>query len=214
MQHTEVVRDKSVTENKSRNLLEKLSTIEKEREDLGCRFAEEKEGAERARAKAQVARAEADAMRAEADLALKRAAAKELELKSLRSYCEKTEASTHAGVERAHTLFVEAYRELGAQTSPFDKSREEVGLRFLGWLQEKLESLPSIATGIMSYASLVTCEGAANALSREGCKHFEVFDRASEDFDRGIFQVEDDVLKRSAGALYDRIWGPHGHGTV
>jgi hypothetical protein len=66
----------------------------------------------------------------------------------------------------------------------------------------------------MSYASLVTCEGAANALSREGCKHFEVFDRASEDFDRRIFQVEDDVLKRSAGALYDRIWGPHGHGTV
>jgi hypothetical protein len=27
----------------------------------------------------------------------------------------------------------------------------------------------------MSYASLVTCEGAANALSREGCKYFEVF---------------------------------------
>ena len=73
-------------------------------------------------------------MRAEADLALKRAADKESELKSLRSYCEKTEASTHAGVERAHTLFVEAYRELDAQTYPFDKSREEVGLRFLGWL--------------------------------------------------------------------------------
>jgi hypothetical protein len=66
----------------------------------------------------------------------------------------------------------------------------------------------------MSYASLVTCEVAANALSREACRHFEVFDRASEDFDREIFQVEDDVLKRSAGALYDRMWGSHGRGTV
>jgi hypothetical protein len=82
---------------------------------------------------------------------------------------------------------VEAYRVLGAQTTPFDRSTEEVVLRFLGWLQEELESLPSIMTGLMSYASLVTCEGAANALSREGCRHFKVFDRASEDFDRRIF---------------------------
>jgi hypothetical protein len=89
-----------------------------------------------------------------------------------------------------------------------------VGLRFLGWLQEELELLPSIVTGLMSFASLITCEGAANALSHEGCRHFEVFDRATEDFDRGIFQVEDDVLKRSAGALYDRMWGPHGRDTV
>jgi hypothetical protein len=96
---------------------------------------------------------------------------------------------------------VDAYRELDARTAPFDRSGEEVGLHFLGWLQEELESLPSIATGLMSYASLVTCEGAANALSCEGCRHFEVFDRATEDFDRGIFQVEDEVLKRSAGAL-------------
>jgi hypothetical protein len=69
-------------------------------------------------------------------------------------------------------------------------------------------------TSLMSYASLVTCEGATNALSHEGCGHVEVFDRVSEDFDHEIFQVEDDVLKRSAGALYDRMWGPHGHGTI
>jgi hypothetical protein len=62
-----------------------------------------------------------------------------------------------------------------------------VGLRFLGWLQEELETLLSIATSLMSYASLVTCEGAANALSREGCRHFEVFDRVTEDFGREIF---------------------------
>jgi hypothetical protein len=104
-------------------------------------------------------------MRTEAGLALKRAADKESELKSIHNYCEKTEVSTCAGVERAHTLLVEAYHELGAQAAPFDKSGEEVGLRFLGWLHEELESLPSIVTGLMSYASLVTCKGAANALS-------------------------------------------------
>jgi hypothetical protein len=89
-----------------------------------------------------------------------------------------------------------------------------VGLRFLGWLQEELELLPSIVAGLMSFASLITCEGAANAMSREGCRHFEFFDRANEDFDRGIFQVEDEVLKRSAGALYDRMWAPHGRDTI
>jgi hypothetical protein len=59
--------------------------------------------------------------------------------------------------------------------------------------------LPSIVTGLMSFASLITCEGAANALSREGCRQSEVFDRSNEDFDHEIFQVEDAVLKRSAG---------------
>jgi hypothetical protein len=175
---------------------------------------EEREGTEKARAEAQAAHTEADATRAEANLALKCAADAESGLKSLCSYTEKTEASTRAGVERAHTLFVDVYHELGARTTPFDMSGEEVGIRFLGWLKEELESLPSIATGLMSYASLVTCEGAANALSREGCRHFEVFDRVTVDFDRGIFQVGDEVLKRSARALYDRMWGPHGRDTV
>jgi hypothetical protein len=53
-----------------------------------------------------------------------------------------------------------------------------------------------------------------NALSHEGCGHFEVFDRSDEDFEHGIFQVEDPVLKQSAGALYGRMWGPHGRETV
>jgi hypothetical protein len=203
-----------VAENKSHNLLEKLSVAEKEKEDLNCRLAEEKEGAEKARAEAQAARTEADAVRAEAGRALKCVADVDLELKSLRSYTEKTEASTRTGVERAHTLFVDAYRELDAQTTPFDRSGEVVVLCFLEWLQEELESLSSIATGLMSYASLVTCEGAANALSSEVCRHFEVFDQATKDFDHEIFQVEDDVLKRSIGALYNRMWGPHGRGTV
>jgi hypothetical protein len=171
-QHTEAVRDKSVAENKSRNLLEKLSAAEKEREDLGRQLAEERKDAEKARVEAQATRAEAQPARAEAqvvraddEIARKHAVDMESELRNICSYCEKTEASTRAGVERAHTLLMEAYRELGAQTAHFEKSREEVGLRFLGWLQEELESLPSIVTGLMSYASLVTREGAANALS-------------------------------------------------
>jgi hypothetical protein len=62
----------------------------------------------------------------------------------------------------------------------------------------------------MSFASLVTCEGAMNALSREGCSHYEGFNRSDEDFGREIFKVEDPVVKDSAGALFDRMWGPYG----
>jgi hypothetical protein len=206
-QHMEAVRDKSAAENRSHNLLEKLSVAEAEKEDLSHRLAVEKEDAEKARAEAQAARAEAN-------LALKRATDAESGKRSLRGYVDRAKATTRTGVDRAHALLVDVYRQLGARTAPFDTSGKEVGLCFLGWLQEELELVPSIMTGLMSFASLITCEGVANALSREGCRHFEVFDRANEDFDRGIFQVKDEVLKRSAGALYDRMWGPHGRDTV
>jgi hypothetical protein len=71
-------------------------------------------------------------VRVEAEIARKRATDMESEVRNIRSHYEMMEASTRAGVERAHTLFVEAYLEFGAQTAPFDKSGEEVGLRFLG----------------------------------------------------------------------------------
>jgi hypothetical protein len=213
-----VVRDKSVAKNKSRNLLEKLSAAEAEKEDLGRQLAAEKENAERARAEAKAARdrahVETQAARAVANLALQHAADAESGHRSLHGYLDRAETSTRTSVDRAHKLLVDAYRELGARTAPFDSSGEEVGLCFVTWLQEELEILPAIMMGLMSFASLITCEGAANALSREGCRHFEVFDRSNEDFDRGIFQVEDEVLKRSAGALYDMMWGQHGRDTV
>jgi hypothetical protein len=69
-------------------------------------------------------------------------------------------------------------------------------------------------TSLMSYASLVSCEGAMNALAHEGCRHFEAFDRSNEDFGAGVFQVEDDVLKCLVGELYDRMWGPHGRDVI
>jgi hypothetical protein len=53
-----------------------------------------------------------------------------------------------------------------------------------------------------------------NALSREGCRHYEVFDQADEDFERDIYKVEDPIVKESAGALYDRMWGPHSREVV
>lgn len=82
----------------------------------------------------------------------------ELEVKSMCAYREKTESATHAGVDRVHTLFMDAYGDLCAQSAPFDKSG---GGRdpFFGWLQEELDSLPSIVTGLMPYVSLVSCKG-------------------------------------------------------
>jgi hypothetical protein len=53
-----------------------------------------------------------------------------------------------------------------------------------------------------------------NALSREGCRHFEAFDQADEEFERDIYKVEDPVVKESAGALYDRMWGLYGREVV
>jgi 3-phenylpropionate/cinnamic acid dioxygenase small subunit len=52
-QHTEAVRDKSAAENRSHNLLEKLTVAEAEKEDLSRRLAEERKGTEKARMEAQ-----------------------------------------------------------------------------------------------------------------------------------------------------------------
>jgi hypothetical protein len=117
------------------------------------------------------------------------------------------EASTRLEVERTRAQLVESYRELGARTADFEVPDREAGLRFLEWLQEELLVLPTLVEGFMSFASLVTCEGTTNALSGEGCRHFEVFDQADESFEREIFKAEDPVVKQSTGALFDRMWG-------
>jgi hypothetical protein len=175
-QHTEAVRDESAVENKICRMKEKLTAAEDEKEDLGRQLAAEKKDANRACVEAQAARVEAKLARAEANLAIQRAVEAEANHSSLRGCLDRAEAFTRTEVDRAHALLVDTYRQLGARTVPFDASSKEVGLRFLGWLQEELEVLPTIVTGLMSFASLVTCEGAVNALSREGCRHFKVFD--------------------------------------
>jgi hypothetical protein len=133
---------------------------------------------------------------------------------ALRGRVDKVEASMRSEVDRTRAQLVDSYRELGARTADFEVPDREAGLRFLEWLQEELLVLPTIVEGFMSFASLITCEGAMNALSREGCKHYEVFDQSDENFEHEIFKVEDPVVKDSAGALFDRMWGPHGREAV
>jgi hypothetical protein len=194
--------------------MESLVVAEAEKGELRRQFAEERRDANKAIADVQVAQADAKLARAEASLARQRTKELEARLSGLRNRVDKVEASTCVEVERTHAQLMDAYRELGAQTATFEAPSQEVGLRFLEWLQEELGVLQTIVTGLMSFASLVTCEGAMNALSREGCGHFEVFDQSDEGFEREIFQVENPVLKRSEGALFDRMWGPHDRETV
>jgi hypothetical protein len=213
-QHTDAVREKSAAENKSRRLTERLATAEAEKGDLRRQLMEERRDANKAIVDAQAAQAEAKLARAEASLARQRAEELEARLKSLRNRVDKAEASTRAEVERTHAQFVDTYRELGARTVAFEAPGQEASLCFLEWLQEEVGVLLTIVTGLMSFASLVTCEGAVNALSLEGCRHFEVFDQSDENFEREIFKVEDPVLKQSAGTLFDWMWGLHGRETV
>jgi hypothetical protein len=213
-QHADAVREKSAAESKSRRLAEKVAALEGERTDLRRQLVEERREANQAIAEAQAAQAEAKLAQAEGSLASQRAEEWEVWFNALHDRMERAEASTRSEVEQTRTQLVDSYRELGARTADFEVPDREAGLRFLEWLQEELLALPTIVEGFMSFASLVTCEGAMNALSREGCKHYEVFDRSDENFGREIFKVEDPVVKDSAGALFDRMWGPHGREAV
>jgi hypothetical protein len=213
-QHADLVREKSAAESKNHRLTEKVAAMEAEKTDLRRQLAEERRDANQVVAEAQAARAEAKVARAESSLASQRAAELEARFNALHSPVDKAEASTRLEVERTHAQFVDSYRELGARTADFEVPDGEAGLRFLEWLQEELLVLPTIVEGFMSFASLVTYEGAMNALSREGCRHYEVFDQSDENFKREIFKAEDPVVKQSAGALFDRMWGPHGREAV
>jgi hypothetical protein len=209
-QHADAVREKSATDSKCRKLADKVATLEGERTDLRRQLAEERKEANEALAKAQSAQAEGS-------LARQRAEELEGRLNALQTRVERAEASTRSEAERTRKQLMDSYHELGARTADFEVPDREPGLRCLEWIQEELLALPAIVEGFMSYASLVTCEGAMNALSHEGCRHYEVFDQADEDFERDIYKVEDPGVKESAGALYDRMWGPPrsggGHGA-
>jgi hypothetical protein len=150
----------------------------------------------------------------EGSLASQRAEEWEVRFNALQACVERAEASMCSEVERTRKQLVDSYRELGAWTADFEVPDREAGLRFLEWLQEELLALSTIVEGFMSFAALVTYEGAMNTLSHEGCSHYEVFDRSDEDFGCEVFKVEDPVVKDSAGALFDRMWGPHGREVV
>jgi hypothetical protein len=199
-QHADAVREKSAADSKCRKLTEKVAALEGERTDLRRQLAEE--------------RREANLARVEGSLASQRADEWETRFNALKARMERVEASMRSEVERTRKQLMDSYHELGTRTADFEVPNRESGLRCLEWLQEELLALPTIVEGFMSFASLVTCEGAMNTLSREGCSHYEVFDRSDEDFEREIYKVEDPVVKESAGALFDRMWGPHGQEVV
>jgi hypothetical protein len=102
---------------------------------------------------------EAKVARAEGSLARQRTEELEARFNALRSRVDKVETSMRVEVDRTHAQFVDAYRELGAWTADLEVPGQEAGLHFLEWLQEELLVLPTIVTGFMSFASLVTCEG-------------------------------------------------------
>jgi hypothetical protein len=213
-QHADAVREKSAADSKCRKLAEKVAALEGERTDLRRQLAEERREANQALAKAQSAQAEANLARVEGSLASQRVEEWEEQFNALQARMERAEASTRSEVERTRKQLMDSYHELDARTADFEVPNRESGLRCLEWLQEELLALPTIVEGFMSFASLVTCKGAMNALSREGCRHYEVFDRSDEDFERDIYKVEDPVVKEFAGALFDRMWGPHGREVV
>jgi hypothetical protein len=213
-QHADAVRKKSAADSKCRKLADKVAVLEGEKTDLRRQLVEERREANEALAKAQAAQVEANLARVEGGLARERAEQLEERLRALQSRVERAEAATRTEAERTRKQLMDSYHELGARTAEFEVPDREPGLCCLEWVQEELQALPTIVEGFMSYASLVTCEGAMNALSREGCRHYEVFDQADEDFERDIYKVEDSVVKESAGALYDRMWGPHGREVV
>jgi phage shock protein A len=159
-------------ESENRRLAEKVAALEAEKTDLWRQLVEERREANQAIAEAQAAQAEAEVARVEGSLASQRAEEWEVRFNALRGRVDKAEASTHLEVERTLPQFVDSYRELGARTADFEVPDREAGLRFLEWLQEELLVLPTIMEGFMSFASLVTYEGAMNALSREGCRHY------------------------------------------
>jgi hypothetical protein len=215
-QHADAVREKSAADSKCRKLADKVAALEGEKADLRRQLAGERRETNEALAKAQASQVVAKLARAEGNIARERAEQLQERLIALESRVERAEAAMRAEAERTRTQLVSTYHELGARTGDFEVPDRESGLRCLEWVQEELQELPAVVGGggFMSYASLVTCEGAMNALSREGCRHFEVFDQADEDFDRDVYKVEDLVVKDYAGALYDRMWGPHGREVV
>jgi hypothetical protein len=210
-QHADAVREKSAADSKCCKLAEKVAALEGERTNLRRQLVEERREANQAIAAAQ---AETKLARVEGSLASQRAEEWEVRFNALQARMERAEASTRSEVERTRKQLVDSYRELGMRIADFEVPDREAGLRFLELLQEELLALPTIMEGFMSFASLVTCEGALNALSREGYSHYEVFDRSDEDFGCEIYKVEDPVVKDSAGALFDRMWGPYGQKVV
>jgi hypothetical protein len=102
--------------------MERLAATEAEKEEPRRELAAERKDANRACSEAQAAQAEAKLARAEDSLTRQRVEEMETRLGGLRDRLDKAEASTRAEVDRTHAQLVDAYRELGARTAPFEAS--------------------------------------------------------------------------------------------
>jgi hypothetical protein len=124
-------------------------------------------------------------------------------------------AVVSAEVERLRAQHVDAVREKSAADSKCRKLAEKVGTLEgeRTELRRQLAEERREANQALAKAQSAQAE-AMNALSRGGCRHYEVFDRSDEDFEREIYKVKDPVVKESTGALFDRMWGPHGREVV
>jgi hypothetical protein len=161
-QHADAVCEKSASDSKCRKLADKVAALEKEKADLRRELAGERREANEAIAKEQAAQAEDN-------IAKELAGELQGRLTALESRAEGAEAAMRAEADRTRTQLMTAYRELGVRTGDFEVPEREAGLRCLEWVQEELQELPTVLAGLMSFTSLVTCEAAMNALSREGC---------------------------------------------
>jgi hypothetical protein len=190
-----------------------VAALEREKADLQRQLAAERREANEAIAKEQAAQAEAKLARAEGNLAKELAEHLQERLTALESRAKGAEAAMRRLNGRARSSWIHIVSWVRGPVTSRCRT-ESPGFVVCNGCRRSCRNSPLSWGGFMSYASLVTCEGAMNALSREGCRHFEVFDQEDEDFERDVYKVEDPVVKESAGALYDRMWGPHGWEVV
>jgi hypothetical protein len=119
-------------------------------------------------------------------------------VKNMRAYHKRVDAARRVGVDRVHTLFIDAYHDLDAETAPFDKSGGGGGP--LPRLVARGVKVPPVYRNGPHVLCLSRyLQRGSKCLVGEGYRHFKAFDQNNEDFDQGVFQVEDDVLKRSVG---------------
>jgi hypothetical protein len=175
-QHADAVREKSASDSKCRKLTDKVAALEREKADLRRQLAAERREANEAIAKEQAAQAEAKLARAEGNLAKELAEHLQERLTALESHAKGAEAAMRAEADRTRTQLMDTYRELGART-------ESPGFTVCSGCRRSYRNSPLSWGGLCRTPPWSPARGAMNALSREGCRHFEVFDQADEDFD-------------------------------
>lgn len=104
LQNNEDIRDKSVAKNKSQNLLDKVGTLERENEDLSHQMDDLKDEMAKSRSEIRTTK--------------ERIAVLEQEARTSKVHHEKGGGCHTGRCGLSSSLFVESYRDLGAETAP------------------------------------------------------------------------------------------------